>query len=129
MEEIIKMCTTSVRGRVPKSNFFDPRYDQCIMGIKESNNSVCYSIIKIHAICMEIVYEDFPLQIERGEMDDHGIFKLGMQYLNSFCLTAKSWSERYPSAPIICDDLYYLSTFSGLRENSRSEFEIRMIEE
>lgn len=129
MEEITKMCATSVRGRVSEANFFHPRYDQCIMGINESSNSVCYSINKLRSSCMELVYEEFPLQIEMGEMDDHEICKLGLSYLKSFCITAKSWSERYPSAPIICNDLFYLSTFSDLKENSRSAFEIRMIDE
>lgn len=128
MEEITKMNSSSVRGRAPKSNFFDERYDHCIMGVKD-NNTVCYNIVQLRTSCIEIVYQEFPLQIERGEMDDHEICKLGLSYLKSFCLNAKSWSERYPSAPIICNDLHYLSTFSGLKENSRSAFEIRMIEQ
>lgn len=129
MVEIIKMNSSSVRGRVKEENLFDPRYDQCIMGLKESSDSVCYNINKLRTSCIEMVYEEFPLQIEMGEMDDHEICKLGLSYLKSFCITAKSWSERYPSAPIICNDLDYLSTFSDLTENSRSSFKIRMIEE
>lgn len=129
MEEIIKMCATSVRGIVPKSNLFEQRFDDGIMGVKNNNNNnVYYNINKLRTSCIEMVYEEFALQIEMGEMDDHEICKLGLSYLKSFCVTAKSWSERYPSAPIICNDLNYLSTFSGLTENSRSSFKVRIIE-
>ncbi|MCZ2222564.1 MAG: hypothetical protein LC122_02925, partial [Chitinophagales bacterium] len=110
MKKLIKLNIQSIKDKVSAENFLEERFNECIIGITESNN-VIYSYIKLFDVFVENINSVYQLEIETGEMSEKKIYKLCEFCTRFLFLEVKNRNAIDPLSPIICTDIVYLGSF------------------
>lgn len=113
-----KLDFLAVLSKIPQGNLYDPKFNECLIGITEDNNPVYHFFRLLDILYREIYQED--LQFIR---DNEITFSVIMEEGYSRIEIMETTFHTNLGAPIICKDAKFLTqTYNNLSEGSWSEF-------
>ena len=113
-----KLNLLQVLSTIPQGNLYDPKFNECLIGITEDNEPVYHFFRLLELLYREIYQED--LQFIR---DNEITFSVIMEEVYSRIEIMETTFHTNLGSPIICKDAEFLTqTYNNLSEGSWSEF-------